>query len=305
MREFHYNIFELTKNDGGIHKVNNLDSAYEFCKQITLSHYENFPVASLFIPRRLRKHINSIYAFARLADDIADETLNLTSEEKFEYLLTFELLLVSQQINGNPVFKSLFNTINEMKIPIEPFQKLLTAFKRDVDFKQPDTMNDLFDYCNYSANPIGEIILRLFDSYNDKTIAFSNNICTGLQLTNFWQDLSVDIARKRIYIPKDLLTTYNLDADNLFDNENSFKLNKLLNELYNLTDNLLTKGYGLIQYLQPFGFKLEMALTIGGGKQILSKLKNLGTEIIKKQIRLSKFDYFNILFKFFFKYKLY
>ena len=191
--------------------------SFEFCKYIALGHYENFPVGSILIPKEIRKHFYSIYAFS-FADDIADNPNILTNEERIKYLSDFENILeiYNSKKTNNPIFLALSKTIEEFNIPVETLKKLINAFKLDVNFRQAETIEDLEYYCYFSANPIGELILRLFNHYNSNTGFFSDKICTGLQLLNFWQDLSVDLKNGRIYFPIYILNNLSLNNDDLF-----------------------------------------------------------------------------------------
>lgn len=295
-------IEEILKPDGGKFKVDSVESAFIFCKKIALKHYENFPVGSVIIPKSLRKHFFSVYAYSRLADDIADEYLHefgkskaIAGLELFEKYLLDDNYAIAQA--GNPVFIALAATRKEKNLPAEPFQKLLKAFLQDINFVQAETISDSLSYCQNSANPVGEIVLRLFDLYNSKTAPLSDNICTALQLANFWQDISVDRTNGREFIPKSYLSKYGLRIDNLFSSENSIKLYKCLSELYDYTYELFDNGAELVDYIDNFRLKLEIVLTINGGLKILQKTKRLNVNILEKRPKLNIIDIINIMIK--------
>jgi len=170
--------------------------------------------------------------------------------------------------------------MREKNLPALPFQKLLIAFKRDINFEQANNFEDLENYCSYSANPIGEVVLRIFGLYNETTSKLSDNVCTGLQLVNFWQDLSRDIKNKRFYIPSEILAQYGLDKDNLQDEKKSAIFMECLRDIYDYTENFLILGKSLIKYLDNYCFRMEMKATIDGGLLIQSKLRKLGADII-------------------------
>lgn len=286
----------LIQKDGGKFNCSCADEAYAFCEKIAKGHYENFPVGSLFIPKAKRKHVFAVYCFARIADDIADE-LDLDKAARLKMLNDFDALQKKGYNDGNPVFMALADTKDKLKIPDEPFTKLIRAFSRDVDFRQPEDMKDLFDYCSNSANPVGELVLRIFGLYNEKTAKYSDNICTALQLANFWQDFSLDLNKNRVYIPISLMTKYGInyiDASSLAKNE---KTGHLLNELYDLTQKLFEKGKPLIKYLKPLRLKWEITATIKGGESILHKTRSLGNNIFFKRPKLTKADIFSIFIK--------
>lgn len=289
-------LYHLIQDDGGKFKCSSIDAAYSFCERIAKVHYENFPVGSLFIPKPKRKYVFAVYCFARIADDIADE-LDLDRAIRLKMLNDYNALQKSINNEGNPVFMALSDTKVRLKIPDEPFNKLIKAFSWDVNFSQPENINDLFEYCSHSANPVGELILRIFDLYNEKTAIYSDNICTALQLANFWQDFSLDLNKNRVYIPISIMTKYGInhkDASSLAKNENS---GKMLNELYDLTLSLFDKGKPLIKLLKPLRLKWEIAATITGGESILNKTKSLGKNIFSIRPKLTKADIFKILIK--------
>ena len=289
-------LFELCTPDCTSYAVSTVAEAYAFCRKVTLSHYENFPVASVLFPKKIRNHIFAVYAFARIADDISDELTDLPAEDRINALNKFEALL-SAENTSNPVFIALHKTITENNLPLVPFQKLIHAFKMDVNFRQADSIDDLLNYCHYSANPVGEIVLRLFGQYNSTTSHLSDKICTALQLANFWQDLSLDLAHCRYYLPHDLLNNYSLNKESLFLDENSVKLGLFLNELFDYTQELFIEGAELIDHLRTFRLKTEIKLTLYGGMKILEKTRALGIDTIKLRPKLLFFDVISIILK--------
>jgi squalene synthase HpnC len=297
-------VLELTHFDGGKFKVNSLMEAEQFCKSLAVGHYENFPVGSLLISKKFRNHIFNLYAFARVADDIADELTGIAKELRIEALNNYEKLLLDNSYleakEGNPIFLALHQSMKGKNLPALPFQKLLIAFKRDINFEQAQNFEDLEDYCSYSANPVGEIVLRIFGLYNDITEKLSNNICTGLQLVNFCQDLSRDLKNKRYYIPSEILVQYKLDNENLQDEKNSVILTECLRDIYDYTEKFLILGKSLIKHLDNFRFRMEMKATIEGGMIIQDKLRRLGTDVIRIRPKLTLVDLIKIFFRTFY-----
>lgn len=291
------NLKELTRKDGGIFKVTSLEESYEFCKKIALGHYENFPVGSIFIPKKDRKHFFAVYAFSRISDDISDEIPIEEKKLKISMLNEFSELINDNTINGNPVFKALQNTMNEKEIPDTPLKKLIKAFIMDSDFKHPESFDEVLNYCKYSANPVGELVLRIFDNYNSGTADLSDKICTGLQLANFWQDISVDAKKSRVYIPNDILKKYDLSKDNILNKKINDNFSICLKEIYDYTDNFFKLGTGIVDILNNFRLKLEIALIIQGGKRIMDKVREEGINIISARPVLKKYDYFGMLIK--------
>lgn len=288
---------ELSTPSGGKFAVDNLGEAYDFCRRIALGHYENFPVASILLPESKRHHIFAVYSFARIADDIADEIPNVNKEFKLNILDEFLLNLKEYNVTSanNPILYALSNSINELRIDFELFERLILAFKMDANFEQAETLDDLLNYCKFSANPVGEIVLSIFEQNIKQNVELSDYICTALQLTNFWQDFSRDLKIDRCFIPKNLLLKYDLSKENLERQENSAKFINCMSELYLYTGELFDRGAKLIKNLYPLRLKLEIAITLEGGKKILKKSEELGFHILNSRPHLSKIDYFSIV----------
>ena len=172
--------------------------AYVYCNRIARAHYENFTVASWLMPRAMRPHMHAIYAYARIADDLADEEKCLAKLDDWER----ELDLAYAGKPRHPVMVALADTVRRYEIPRQPFADLLKAFRTDVDFRGFDTIDDLLGYARYSANPVGRIVLYLFGYRDAERQRLSDLICSGLQLANFWQDIAIDFAKGRVYIPR-------------------------------------------------------------------------------------------------------
>lgn len=299
------NLLTLTTPDGGRFAARSLEESQHFCRRLAHEHYENFPVGSLLIPRVLHDHFYSIYAFSRLADDIADELPPESSTEKFTALEALEhLLLHPETLDGNPIFQALHHTIEQKSIPILPFQKLLTAFRMDSAFRQADTFGDLEHYCAHSANPVGELVLRLFNLYTPERAPLSDAVCTGLQLANFWQDFSRDLPVGRVFVPEEVLAACGLEASELLAlyangrKEADEKALILVKErffqcftlLFHKTKSYFAQGKALLPSIPHKRLRAELALTIAGGERILEQSYNLQHSILLRRVRLSKRD---------------
>src|SRR5580700_1140541 len=186
-------------------------SAYEFCTRLAKSHYENFTVASWLMPREMRPHMYAIYAYARMADDFADEHHDRAMLDEWER----ELDLAYVGTPRHPVFIALADTVRRFEIPREPFKDLLTAFRSDVDFKGFDTLDDLLGYSRYSANPVGRLVLYLFGYRDAERQHLSDLVCSGLQLANFWQDVAIDLEKNRIYFPREDMLKFGVTREDL------------------------------------------------------------------------------------------
>jgi phytoene synthase len=196
-----------------------IESAYQYCERLARSHYENFPVGSILIPRALRKHFFSIYAFARTADDFADEGYDdgYAEQERLDLLGEWRDMLRESDTGRatHPVFIALARTRSEFDLPLSLFEDLLSAFIEDVTIHRRLNFDDLLDYCRRSANPVGRLILLLFGHRDAQLHSWSDSICSGLQLANHWQDVSVDLAKNRLYIPDEDLTRFRVSSDDL------------------------------------------------------------------------------------------
>jgi squalene synthase HpnC len=288
-------IEELTTADGGSYFVGNLTDAYDYCRKVTNEHYENFPVASLLMPKKKQKHVFPVYAFARLADDISDENPDMPVEKKEHFLNELESIFLSfNEKSGNPILLALRNTIYELKLPELPFIKLLNAFRRDVFFSQAESYEELLDYCNNSADPVGELILRLFEEYDEQNSSLSDKICTALQLANFWQDISIDRKNGRCYIPAEILRKYNLPIEKYLNAEETESFRNALDEVFDYTGSLFDSGRGLIPLIKSRRLRTELKLTILGGEAVLKKCRSLSAKLFYERPKLTRLDFFLI-----------
>jgi len=266
-----------------------LDTAYNYCLQITRNHYENFPVASFLVPRRLRKHIAAIYAFARTADDFADEIQNR------QKLLDWRQQLhdCTQTTPDNPVFLALAHSIKEYEIPVQWLDDLLTAFLLDLEKNRFASLTELESYCRFSANPVGRLVLWLFDYRSEKLMIYADQITTALQLTNFWQDISIDLKKDRIYIPTNLIERFHLSEDNILMQQSSPDFSKLMGELLQQTALYYEKGMPLLESISG-RLRWELKLTIAGGKEILRKSEKNRQNLLTWRPSLSRVDWIKL-----------
>lgn len=267
-----------------------LEEAYMYCEHVTYDHYENFPVASLFIPARLRKHICAIYAFARFADDIADEP-GLATEERLVRLDDWKTQLDDCYNDSapHPVFLALNDTVGRFNLPKSLFEDLLTAFRRDCTVNRYETFDDLLDYCRCSANPVGRLVLLLFEYTDEQLFRWSDSICTALQLTNFWQDCSVDIPRNRLYIPREEMRKYGCSEQDVSNRKDSPEFRSMLKGLVERTKGLFTEGKPLVSAVSR-DLRAELRLTWFGGSKILEKIEILDYDVLQKRPLLSRKD---------------
>jgi len=267
------------------------DEADRWCLSLARRHYENFPVASLFIPTGLRPHVAAVYAFARSADDIADEP-GMEGSERLDQLDRWlgELQhAVTHHQSTHPVFVSLGRTIRTFDLPPVLFEDLLSAFRQDVGTSRYSTFEDVRDYCRRSANPVGRIMLRLFGHDDPELDVCSDAICTALQLTNFWQDFSQDLRRGRIYIPQEDAERFGFSHDGSGFKENERAFRELIAFEVARTRELYMDGKPLLNLVKS-SFSLHLRLTWHGGMRVLDKIERTGYNVLHTRPRLVGID---------------
>lgn len=250
-----------------------IDESFEYCASITSAHYENFPVASFFLPKEKRPYIQAIYAFSRIADDFADE-FELSVEERLLKLNEWENKLYNCYLGNteHPVFIALAETIKRLEIPINFFTDLLKAFKSDVVKNRYENFDDLLGYCKHSANPVGRLVLWIFGYRDEPMFKLSDNICTALQLTNFWQDVAIDKKKDRLYIPLDDMQMYGYSLDEWQSEIFNEKFVNLMKYQIERTRELFYKGAELPSLVDK-DLQLELKLIWFGGMAILKKIE--------------------------------
>lgn len=252
-----------------------LDEAFEYCNRLAAAHYENFPVGSRFIPKKLRPYVHSIYAFARIADDFADEpdtldNLRLAFLENWEN----QLLQCVWRTPQHPVFIALKETIHKFDLPVTLLQDLLMAFKMDVTTKRHGRFADLLTYCRYSANPVGRLVLLLFGYRDPELHALSDSICSALQLANFWQDVAVDYQKDRIYLPLEDRVKFGYREEDLKDGRHNEAFRNLMRHEIARTRDLFHRGLPLCNKVGR-ELRFELHLIWNGGMTILDRIESV------------------------------
>jgi squalene synthase HpnC len=271
--------------------IKDISRAYQLAQEFSKTHYENFPVVSLLVPKEVRKHIAIIYWFARTADDIADEG-SIVEAERLSRLIDFEKSF-DESFKGkfsSPLYQALHQTIIEKQLTTNLFLDLLKAFKQDVVKKRYENFQEVIDYCKNSANPVGRLILELFNVRNVDAFNYSDKICTALQLANFYQDIEIDYIKGRIYLPEDEMNYYNVSEKVFAEKENSVNLKQLLKYNIDRTQVLFDEGRNLLRYLNG-RLKFEIKWTILGGEAILQKIRKNDYGIFNSRPKLTKADF--------------
>jgi squalene synthase HpnC len=283
-----------------------LDDAYRYCEHLTHNHYENFPVASILLPSDKRKHVSAIYAFARTADDLADEPrtdalrrgLSMSVAERIDALYEWEEQLVDC-FNGyaqHPVFIALGRTVERFQMPLELFQNLLTAFRSDVTTHRYETFDDVLAYCRNSANPVGRLVLMLFNYRSERLMEHSDAICTALQLTNFWQDVAVDLEKRRVYLPLEDIRRFDYSEEELLARRTTEEFRALMKFQVERTESLFNEGKPLLREVGR-DLALELRATWHGGRRILEKIKQQRYDVFARRPKLTMRDATSVFFR--------
>jgi hydroxysqualene synthase len=266
---------------------NDVAGAYDFCSSLASRHYENFPVASLLMPKSLRRHVAALYAFARIADDFSDEP-EYEGVRK-ERLLDWrrQLADIGTTPPSHPVFLALGATLKDLDLPKQPFDDLLSAFLQDVEKSRYATFDEVADYCRRSANPVGRIVLMIHGFRDEELFRYSDAICTALQLANFWQDVSVDLKKDRIYIPEEDFKAHEYSEADLRMGVCNERFKNLMKFEVSRARSLFEQGRPLLSRVK-FPLSTELRLTWLGGMKILKKIHRLDFDVIRTRPALKK-----------------
>ena len=264
-----------------------LDEARAWCKQLAESHYENFHVASWFLPKDLRPHFHSIYAYCRVSDDLGDEVGDPAQAMALLDLWGRELDACYEGRARHPVFVALAETIRECFIPKEPFADLLVAFRRDQIVSRYQTIDDVLSYCRYSANPVGRLVLYVCGESDEENFRLSDLTCTALQLANFWQDVRQDYARGRIYIPKNDMEVFRVSEEQIAEGVATPEFRGLMRCEVDHARSLFEEGLPLIGRVHR-DLALDLDLFSRGGLEILRAIERQGYDVLSARPAISK-----------------
>lgn len=275
-----------------------IEQDFNTCTGLALQHYENFPVASRLLPEKIRTPVAVIYAFARTADDMADEG-DASPSERIRQLDDYSLQLdnaINQQHCDSPVLRASAAIIEQFQLPVNLFYDLISAFRQDVETLRYPTFDKLLDYCRRSANPVGRLMLHLQNQATKQNLICSDNICTSLQLINFLQDISQDYTEmSRIYIPQEHQMKFLVGEQHFKEQISDTHMQQLIMHEIDLAYQLMINGKPLGQSLKGL-FGLEIRMIIQGGLRVLEKLRQQKGDLFSRP-RLSKVDRFSIIFR--------
>ena len=259
---------------------------------MSVGHYENFPVASLLLPRRLRSPVEVIYRFARSADDIADEGSD-ADDVRLRKLSVYRAELermAAGETPAEPLFRDVARIVREHDLPIAPFGDLLSAFSQDVTKKRYANFAELADYCRRSANPIGRLLLHLFKRTSERDLAGADAVCTALQLINFWQDVELDFAKGRIYLPQDDMARHGVAERHIAEQRCDAAWRALLAFQVSRARAMILSGQPLARSL-PGRIGLEIRATIQGGLRLLEKIERADYDVFRRRPVLRALDW--------------
>jgi squalene synthase HpnC len=266
-----------------------LAQAQSYCADLARTHYENFSVASLLLPRKLLPHFHAVYAYCRWADDLGDETGGGSRALSLLEWWRRELLHCYQGKARHPVMVALQQTIRRFDIPSRPFLDLLIAFKQDQTVKRYDTYEQLLGYCRNSANPVGRLVLYLCEVHDERRGELSDSICTGLQLANFWQDVARDYDIGRVYLPAEDRQRFGYGDADLDARRFTPAFRDLLHFEVERARELFLRGQPLVELI-PIAFRGDIELFIEGGLAILRKIEQIGYNVWARRPALAKWE---------------
>jgi phytoene synthase len=270
-------------------------AAYAECRRLARRHYENFPVASYLVPRDKRDALAAIYAFARYADDLADEP---GVEGRLEKIAAWREMLrecYSGEVH-HPVFLALHDSVRRFNLSFENFANLLRAFESDVGVSRHRDFSSLLAYCACSANPVGRLVLELFGHRDLELFALSDCLCTALQLTNFWQDVARDLERDRIYLPLEDLQHFHYTLDDLRAGRVDDRWRELMKFEIIRTCEFFERSKALPERVAP-PLRLQLRLTWLGGTSVLGKIAGVGYDVFRRRPSLSKPGFVRLYFR--------
>jgi squalene synthase HpnC len=264
------------------------DESLAYTRWLATHHYENFHVASLLLPRHLRQDFYNVYAFCRWADDLGDE-LGDTSESlrRLAWWRAELDALYAAAPPTHPVFVALSTTVEKFRLPAEPFSDLITAFIQDQTVTRYANWAAVLDYCRNSANPVGQLLLRLGGYDDARRFAWSDATCTALQLANFWQDVSVDLKKDRVYLPLDLLARHGVPVEDIYALRFTPAFAAAMKEAVDYAQTLFEEGLPLVGTLDR-RLSLDIDLFSRGGLKVLDKIRAQGYNVLRARPAVSK-----------------
>ena len=265
-----------------------LPDAQFYCERLARTHYENFSVATWFLPKGLRQHFFNVYAYCRISDDLGDETGDPTASLRLLDEWEAELNACYEGSPRHPVFVALAGTVRAFEIPRQTFADLLTAFRQDQTITRYETFEDLLGYCHYSANPVGHLVLYLCGYRDAERQQFSDFTCTALQLANFWQDVSVDYMKGRIYLPLEDLKRFGVSEADISANRNTAQFREMMRFEVERARGWFERGLPLAGKVSR-ELAIDIELFSRGGQEILNAIERRDYAVLGRRPSISNF----------------
>ncbi len=277
------------RSSAQVSRVYSRQEAVEYTRWLATSHYENFHVVSFLLPKHLHQDFYNVYSFCRWADDLGDEIGDRGESLRLLDWWRRELIRMSQGSVRHPVFVALAETVKRHALPLNLFTDLIHAFEQDQTVASYATYTDLFDYCRYSANPVGRLVLMLCGYSDERRFELSDATCTALQLANFWQDVTVDLEKDRIYIPLEVMKRHQYPVEDLRTLRFSSQFREVMKEICEAARSLFLEGLPLVGMVDR-RLALDLDLFNRGGMKVLDKIAALDYNVLAGRPAISKLE---------------
>jgi squalene synthase HpnC len=270
------------------------DESLAYSRWLATHHYENFQVVSFLLPKRLHQDFYNVYAFCRWSDDLGDEIGDTQESLRLLAWWRGELHAMFEGRAIHPVFVALRATVGKHSLPVEPFDDLITAFEQDQTVTRYRNFEELFEYCRYSANPVGRLVLGLCGYQDAARQALSDATCTALQLANFWQDVIVDLQKDRVYLPLDVLARHGYPVEDLFARRFDARFREAMKEATGVARELFLKGLPLADQVDR-RLAIDLELFSRGGLKVLEKIERQDYDVLRARPAISKAERIGLL----------
>ncbi len=265
------------------------EEAFAYTRWLANHHYENFHVVTFLLPKRLHQDFYNVYSFCRWADDLGDEFADVQESLRLLEWWQGELDALYEGKTRHPVFVALQDTVSRHNLPKEPFSDLIRAFVQDQRVTRYQNFEELFGYCRCSANPVGRLVLALWGYTDAERQALSDATCTALQLTNFWQDVTVDWEKGRLYMPLDLLKQHGVTVEQIASRRATPEFRAALKEAVGVARELFRKGLPLVQRVDR-RLALDLDLFSRGGMRVLDKIEDQDYDVLSSRPAIGKLE---------------
>ncbi|MFN0167107.1 MAG: squalene synthase HpnC [Bryobacteraceae bacterium] len=287
---------DFVRSPGEMNRGYSLQQAFAYTRWLATHHYENFHIVSFLLPKRLHQDFYNVYAFCRWADDLGDEIGD--TEESLRLLAWWRERLAGmyRREASHPVYVALLDTVDRHGIPEQPFGDLIHAFVQDQTTTRYRDFDDLFGYCRYSANPVGRLVLHLCGYTDGERRHLSDATSTALQLANFWQDVTVDWRKDRVYLPLDLLARHGSSVEDISAHRPTPAFREAVREAVDVAEGLFRKGLPLARMVDR-RLSLDLELFSRGGLRVLEKIRALGYDVLSGRPHISRGERLGLLLK--------